>query len=82
MFFTCGPSISLSKILQYFSGAVQSGSLLCFESVHKLPSNILAVLGQHLDNIRQSLLTLKRREFSQVEVRDPGLSKKQTIEVK
>jgi len=79
VFFTCSPSISLSKLLQYISGAVQSGSLLCCESVQKLPSNILAVLSQHLDNIRQSLLTLKRREFSQVEVRDPGLSKNRTI---
>ena len=66
--------MSLSKILQYLSGAVQSGTLLCFENANRLPSNILAVLGQHLDDIRQCLQILKRREFSEFEVRDLSLT--------
>ena len=73
--------MSLSKILQFISGAVQSGSLICFENVNRLPSNILSVLGQHLDDIRQALVALQRRKFSQFEVRDPIISKEATDEV-
>ena len=81
MTFTCNPALSLSRILHFISGAVQSGALLCFENVTVLSDGILSVLGQHLDGIRQAFSALQKREFSQFEVRDPSLSSETSEEV-
>eukprot|EP00795_Rhopilema_esculentum_P014239 gene14239-5264_t len=78
--FTCNPALSLSRILHFISGAVQSGALLCFENVTVLSDGILSVLGQHLDGIRQAFSALQKREFSQFEVRDPSVSKETSEE--
>eukprot|EP00794_Sanderia_malayensis_P003656 gene3656-4173_t len=67
--FSCSGELPLSKILHFLCGAIQSGSLICFENATRLPCTILSVLGQHLDGIRQALQSLERNKVTQYELR-------------
>ena len=79
--FTCNPSLSISKILHFIAGAIQSGSLICLENVTLLPKTILSVLGQHLECTRHALGSLERRAVSQFETRDANVARSISREV-
>ncbi len=67
--FGCDAFVTLSKVLHFVCGAIQSGSMMCLENVTRVPAPVLSVLGQHLESVRHALRFLEEKSFSEYQSR-------------